>query len=489
MSTASRGDSVSGGGRATDGRTAIVVGSGPNGLAAAITLARAGVQVTVLEAADEIGGGTRSSEAILPGLVHDHCSAVHPMAVGSPFLRSLDLQRYGLRWAWPEIDCAHPLDGGRAGVLHRSVAETAAGLGADGRAWRLLFDRPVAAYDRFGADIMRPLLRLPRHPISLARFGIPAMASASLVAEIFHTVQARALFGGVAAHAFHPLHRPLSASIGLGILTAGHRHGWAVAVGGAQRITDAMAALLVDLGGKIETGVRVRSLSQLPPTDVTVWDLAPTAVADIIGDRLPSRITKAYRRFRYGPGAFKVDFAVEGGVPWTAEPARRAGTVHLGGTFAEIADTEREIHAGRMPERPFVLVGQQYLADPQRSVGTVHPVWTYAHVPNGYTGDATEAIITQIERFAPGFRDRIVGAIVRTAPGFAEYNPNYVGGNIMTGAKDIPQLVFGPRKTLQPYDIGLSGHYLCSAATPPGPGAHGMCGANAAARALRRLNR
>jgi phytoene dehydrogenase-like protein len=469
--------------------TAIVVGSGPNGLAAALTLARVDVQVTVLEAADTIGGGTRSGEAILPGLLHDHCSAIHPMAVGSPFLRSLDLERYGLNWAWPELDCVHPLDDGRSGVLHRSVAETAAGLGVDGRAWRLLFERPSAAYDLLGEDIMRPLLRLPRHPIRLARFGIPALVPASLLAEIFATEPARALFGGVAAHAFHPLQRPLSASIGLGILTAGHRHGWAVAEGGSQRITDAMAALLLDLGGKIETGIRVRSLSQLPPTDLVLWDLAPTAVADILGDRLPSRITRAYRRFRYGPGAFKVDFAVEGGVPWTSEPARCAGTVHLGGTFAEIAATERQIHAGTMPDRPFVLVGQQYLADTQRSVGNVHPLWTYAHVPQGYIGDATEAITAQIERFAPGFRDRIIGTAVRTTPEFADYNANYVGGNIMTGAKDIPQLLFGPRITLQPYDIGVPGHYLCSAATPPGPGAHGMCGANAAARALRRQGR
>ncbi|MEV6325029.1 NAD(P)/FAD-dependent oxidoreductase [Nocardia sp. NPDC051787] len=467
----------------------VVVGSGPNGLAAAITLARAGVQVTVLEAADEIGGGTRSSEAILPGLLHDHCSAIHPMAVGSPFLRNLDLERYGLQWAWPEIDCAHPLDDGSAGVLYRSVADTAGGLGADERAWRLLFERPVAAYDRIAGDIMRPLLRLPRHPISLARFGIPALAPATVLAGLFATEQARALFGGAAAHAFHPLHRPLSASIGLGILTAGHRYGWAVAVGGSQRITDALAAVLADLGGKIETGVHVRSAADLPPTDLTLWDVTPTAVADILGDRLPPRILEAYRRFRYGPAVFKVDFAVEGGVPWTAEPARRAGTVHLGGTFTEIAATERDIDSGHLPDRPFVLVGQQYLADPGRSAGSVHPVWTYAHVPHGYTGDATAAIITQIERFAPGFRDRIIGTSVRTTTEFAAYNPNYVGGNIMTGAKNIPQLLFGPRKSLHPYDIGIPGHYLCSAATPPGPGAHGMCGANAAARALDRLRK
>ncbi|MEU2037065.1 phytoene desaturase family protein [Nocardia niwae] len=466
--------------------TAVVVGSGPNGLAAAITLARAGSDVTVLEAADEIGGGTRTGEAIVPGLLHDHCSAVHPMAVGSPFLRDLDPARYGLSWAWPEIDCAHPLDDGTAGVLLRSVGETAAGLGSDGRAWRLLFERPVAGYDRMSDDIMRPLLRLPRHPIRLARFGIPALAPAATLAGLFRTPQAKGLFGGVAAHAFHPLHRPLSASIGLGILTAGHAYGWAVAAGGSRRITEAMAAALGDLGGKIETGARVRSLSDLPTADLTMWDLAPTAVAEIMGERLPPRIRKSYSRFRYGPGACKVDFAVHGGVPWTAEAARRAGTVHLGGTFAEIAATERDIHRGHMPERPFVLVGQQYLADPQRSVGDIHPIWAYAHVPHGYRGDATAAIIAQIERFAPGFRERVVGTSARSAAGFAEYNPNYVGGNIMTGAKDIPQLLFGPRLTLQPYDIGVPGHYLCSAATPPGPGAHGMCGANAARRALRR---
>jgi phytoene dehydrogenase-like protein len=469
--------------------TAVVVGAGPNGLAAAVALARAGVDVTVLEAADEIGGGTRSSTAILPGLLHDHCSAIHPMAVGSSFLQGLDLERYGLRWRLPDIDCVHPLDGGGAGVLHRSVTATAQGLGVDGRRWERLFAGPTASYDALSEDILGPLLRVPRHPIHLARFGIPALVPASLLARVFSTEEARGLFAGVAAHAFAPLHHPLSSSIGLGILTAGHRHGWAVAEGGSRRISDALAGLLVDLGGKIETGVRVRSVSELPVADVTMYDLAPTAVADILGDRLPPRVARAYRRFRYGPGAFKVDFAVDGGVPWTAEPARRAATVHLGGTLAEVAATEREIHAGRMPERPFVLIGQQYLADPERSVGDVHPLWTYAHVPNGYPGDATGAIIAQIERFAPGFRDRIVGMAVRTTGGFAEYNPNYVGGNIMTGAKNVPQLIFGPRPTLNPYDTGLAGHYICSAATPPGPGAHGMCGAHAASRALRQLRR
>ncbi|MHA6803770.1 phytoene desaturase family protein [Salinifilum ghardaiensis] len=467
--------------------TATVVGAGPNGLAAALVLARAGVRVTVLEAATEVGGGTRSGEALLPGLVHDHCSAFHPLAAGSGFLRELGLERYGLQWRLAEVDCAHPLDDGTAGVLHRSVAETAAGLGADGARWSRMFAGPAGEYEALAEDVLGPLLRVPHHPLRLARFGARAVLPASVLAGVFAGEAARALFGGVAAHALHPLHRPLSSSIGLGILAAGHRHGWAVAAGGSRSIAEAMAGLLLDLGGRIETGVRVRSASDLPAGEVTVFDLAPTAVADILGERLPPRVARAYRRFRYGPGAFKVDFAVEGGVPWTAEPARRAGTVHVGGTFAEVAAAERAVHAGRMPQRPFVLVGQQYLADPQRSVGTVHPVWSYAHVPNGYTGDATGAVIAQIERFAPGFRERIVGSAVRTPRGFAADNPNYVGGNIMTGAKNVPQLVFGPRTTLAPYDVGVPGHFLCSAATPPGPGAHGMCGAHAAERALRYL--
>ncbi|MEM6108516.1 NAD(P)/FAD-dependent oxidoreductase [Mycobacterium sp. 050272] len=465
--------------------TAVVVGSGPNGLAAAIRLAAKGVQVTVLEAAEEVGGGTRSTEAIVPGLLHDHCSAIHPMAVGSQFLNGFNLQRYGLSWRWPEIDCVHPLDDGSAGVLYRSVEQTAAGLGRDGSRWRLAFGYPASRFDALSDDIMGPLLRVPHHPLMLARFGAPTVLPASTFARAaFRTEKARALFGGVAAHAFRPLHYPMTSAIGMGIITAGHRHGWAVAAGGSQSIANAMVALLSDLGGKIETGVRVQNTSQLPPADVTMFDLAPSAVAGILGDRLPRRIAAAFTRFRRGPGAFKVDFAVEGGVPWTNPDAHRAGTVHLTGSYAELAAAERDIHAGRMPERPFVLIGQQYLADPQRSVGNTHPVWTYAHVPNGYAGDATEAIIAQIERFAPGFSERIVGHTVRTTTQMATFNANYAGGDIMTGSKDIRQLTFGPRITLSPYSIGIPGMYICSAATPPGPGAHGMCGANAANLAL-----
>jgi phytoene dehydrogenase-like protein len=469
--------------------TATVVGGGPNGLAPAAALAREGVQVTVFEAAEEVGGGARSGESLVPGLLHDHCSAFHPMAAGSPFLTSLGLDRYGLSWRWAQIDCAHPLDSGDAGLLYRSVGDTAAGLGGDGSRWRRAFGRPSAEYDQLAGDIMQPLLHMPSHPLVLARFGLPTLLPGSAFARLFGTEKGRALFGGVAAHAFRPLHYPLTSAIGAGIITAGHRWGWPVAAGGSGSITAALAALLDDLGGKIETGTPIRVASQLPPADVTLFDLAPEPVAALLDDTLPSRVARALRRFRRAPGVFKVDFAVEGGVPWANPDVGRAGTVHLGGSYAEIAATEREINAGRMPERPFVLVGQQYLADPQRSAGNIHPVYSYAHVPHAYAGDATKAIIAQIERFAPGFRDRIVGHAAYSPASFAAANPNFAGGDIITGAKDTRQLIFGPRATLSPYHLGIPGMYLCSAATPPGPGTHGMCGANAAAEALRYLRR
>jgi phytoene dehydrogenase-like protein len=464
--------------------TAVIVGAGPNGLAAAVALAKEGVDVTVLEAADKVGGGVRSADLTLPGLIHDVCSAIHPMAVGSPFLNGLNLERYGLRWLWPEVDCAHPLDDGSCGVLYRDIDATAHGLGADGPRWRGLFGRPSRNFDLLTEDIMGPLLRLPKHPLALARFGAPTPLPASVTARFFRTKQARALFGGVAAHTFRPLHYPMTSAIGLGIITAGHRFGWPVAAGGSQSITDALMTALTEFGGKVETGVRIDSAAQLPPADVTLFDLAPTHVSNILGDRLPRTVARGLSRFRYGPAAFKVDFAVEGGVPWTNADAGRAGTVHLGGQFAEIAQTEHDVHAGRMPARPFVLIGQQYLADPSRSVADVHPLWAYAHVPHGFTGDATEAIIGQIERFAPGFRERILATAVQSTTELPVYNPNYVGGDIVTGAKDVRQLVFGPRPTVHPYRLGVPGMYICSAATPPGPGAHGMCGANAAAEAL-----
>jgi phytoene dehydrogenase-like protein len=466
---------------------AVVVGSGPNGLAAAVALAREGVGVTVLEAADEIGGGTRSAELTVPGVLHDICSAVHPMAVGSPFLNSLDLTRHGLEWRWPEVDLAHPLDDGTAGVMLHSIEETAAGLGRDGPAWTRVFGSSSEHLGELTDDIFRPFLHPPRHPIRLLRFGLPAAAPATLLAKAWETPQARALFGGVAAHAIAPLNRPMSASVGMALICACHRFGWAVARGGSRTITAALAAVLRELGGKIETGVRVTSLDELPAADAVVLDLAPEGVAELAGDRLPARVARAYRRYRHGPGAFKVDLAVEDGVPWSNEACRRAGTVHAVGGFEELVVAEREVNRGRMPERPVVLVGQQYIADPERSVGNVHPVWSYAHVPSGYDGDATEAVIGQIERFAPGVRERIVATATRSPAEFAAHNQNYRGGDIITGANSPLQVLFRPRFALDPYSTGVPGVFICSAATPPGPGAHGMCGHNAAQSALRHL--
>lgn len=467
--------------------TAIVVGSGPNGLAAAARLARAGVAVTVLEASGTIGGGTRSSEMIVPGLVHDHCSAFHPIASGSPYLSALPLDSYGLRWLQPALDCAHPLDSGAAGVLSHSIDRTIAALGDDGRRWRQVFGPLAAGFDELIADATQPILRVPRHPLRLARFGAGAALPATTFARLWRTDEGKALWSGVAAHALYRLDRPFSSAVGLMLLVAAHAEGWLVAEGGSQSIADALAADIRAHGGVIETGQRVTAVRDLPTHDVLMLDVSPGIAADILGDQLPARVARAYRRYRHGAGAFKVDFAVEGGVPWTAPECREAGTVHVGGDADEVFAGELAVHRGQMPERPFVLVGQQYLADPSRSVGDIHPLWTYAHVPHAYGGDATEAIIRQIERFAPGFRDRIVGTAVRSTTDFSVYNANYVGGDIIGGASSPKQILFRPRVAIDPYATGVPGAYLCSASTPPGAGAHGMCGANAAARALSAL--
>jgi phytoene dehydrogenase-like protein len=466
---------------------AIIVGSGPNGLVCAALLARAGVRVTVLEAQERIGGGTTTSELTLPGLLHDDCSAVHVMAVGAPSLNGLGLERHGLQWCWPEVDLAHPLDGGGAGVVLRCIEATARGLGEDGRTWERVFGSPARGFGALSEDIMRPILHVPHHPLRLARFGLPAATSATLLARKFRTEQARALWGGCAAHAFRPLTQPLTSSVGMALICAGHAYGWPVARGGSRAISGALAAVVEEHGGRIETGRRVSALSELTEADAVVFDLAPHAVAELAGARLPERVARAYRRYKHGPGAFKVDLAVDGGVPWCNEAARRAGTVHVAGSFTEIVAGERLINRGLMPERPFVLVCQQSLADPTRARGDVHPVWTYAHVPNGYTGDATEMIIDQIERFAPGLRERIVGKAVRSTAEIFEHNENYLGGDIMTGANTPWQTVIRPRLALDPYSTGIPGVFICSAATPPGAGAHGMNGYNAARSVLADL--
>jgi phytoene dehydrogenase-like protein len=467
---------------------AVVVGSGPNGLAAALTLAADGVEVTVLEAADTLGGGTRSSELTLPGLIHDECSAAHPLAVDTPFSRRFDLTSHGLTWRWPEIQYAHPLDGGSGAAAWRSVEQTAAGLGDDGEAWRSLFGPLADRFDDITADFMRPILRKPDHPLLMARFGAYSGLPATLLAHRWSTPKAQALLAGVAAHAFRPFSAPMSSAIGVTLATAAHRYGWPVAEGGSGAISRAMISLLGEHGATLETGVRVTSLDELGSPDIVMLDVAPAAAVRIAGDRMPRRIARALTRYRHGPGTFKVDFAVEGDVPWTHAESRRAGTVHVGGSLREIAAAEREVSAGRMPQRPFVLVCQQHLADSSRSRGDVHPLYAYAHVPAGYSGDATAAIEAQIERFAPGFRDRILARHLRSATQMQAHNANYVGGDVVTGANDARQLVLRPRAALDPYSTGIHGVFLCSAATPPGAGAHGMCGYNAAASALRGLD-
>jgi phytoene dehydrogenase-like protein len=468
---------------------AVVVGGGPNGLAAAIHLARNGVDVQVLEAAETAGGGVKSGELTVPGVIHDHCSAFHPMGVGSPFWKELDLQRYGLNWKWPEIDCAHPLDDGTAGVLYQSIERTAAGLGSDGRRWQSALDDLATGFDSLARDLLRPVINVPRHPIRLAGFGLRAVLPATVMARWFHTEQARALFGGAAAHVYTRLDRPLTASLGLMILASGHRYGWPVAEGGSGSITSALAAALHAHGGAITTGLTVTSRADIPGADIVMLDLSPAGAYKIYGDVMPARIKRSYQRYRAGSAAFKVDFAIEGHVPWTNPDCGRAGTVHLGGTFAEMAEAERQRALGRMPQRPFVLVGQQYLADPSRSAGAINPIWAYAHVPFGYTGDATAAVADQIERFAPGFRERVIATASKSTAKLQADNPNYIGGDIIGGANDGLQLLFRPRLAFDPYFTGVPGVYLCSQSTPPGAGVHGLCGYYAAESALNRLRR
>ncbi|WP_418062167.1 phytoene desaturase family protein [Pimelobacter simplex] len=474
--------------------TAVVVGSGPNGLAGAIRLAQAGLSVTVLEAHERPGGGTRTSELTLPGLLHDDCAAFHPTGVASPYFRSLGLEDHGLRWRWPEIDLAHPLDDGRAGYATRSLAASAtASLGPDAARWQRVFEPMVRHFDDLVDEVFQPLTHVPRHPVTLGRFGTKALLPATWTTARFRDDPARALFSGVAAHVFGRLDTPLSGSVGLMLAAAAHAVGWPVAEGGTQSITRALLSVLTSLGGRVETGVRVTSLDHLrdltggPAPDVVLLDTAPAGVLALAGDRLPPRVRRALSRYTYGPAAFKVDLAVEGGIPWTNEACRRAGTLHLGGTAEEVAATEGRTARGGMPERPFVLLGQQYLADPSRSRGDVHPVYAYAHVPHGYDGDATAAVLGQIERFAPGFRERVLATATRGPAALEAANANYVGGDISAGANTARQVAFRPRIALSPYALGIPGVYLCSSATPPGAGVHGMGGFHAAETALRQL--
>jgi phytoene dehydrogenase-like protein len=445
------------------------------------------MEVTVHEAASAPGGGARSAELTLPGLLHDECSGFHPFATDSVFARAFDLEAEGLHWAWPEVQYAHPLDAGGGASAVRSLDDTARGLGADERRWRAFMGPVEQRFDTIAAEFLQPILHVPRHPLHLARLGVRAPAPAALTARMFRTEEGKALWAGLAAHGFTPFSTPLSSAIGTALGAAAHRYGWPVALGGSGAIVGAALRMLATLGGRIELSSPVHDLRDLQPADIVMLDTAPSIAARIGEHVLPAGTRRAYRRFEHGPAAYQLALAVEGGLPWTYLPARRAGTVHVSGSYAETAHAERVVSRGAMPERPFVLLGQQHVADPGRGRGGLVPIDCYAHVPTGFTGDATEAILRQVERFAPGARERIVAVVPRSPRDIQRHNPNFVGGDIVTGLKSPVQLLLGPRKRIDPYATGAPGVYLCSAAVPPGPGAHGVGGHLAALSALRRL--
>ena len=467
---------------------AVVVGAGPNGLSAAVTLAQAGWRVKVVEAKETIGGGARSAELTLPGFVHDVCSAIYPMTIGSPYLSTLPLEEHGLRWVQPPVALAHPLDDGTAGVVARGdFAATGESLGLqdDARAWRRLFEPLARGWTSLAEDALAPL-RFPRHPFFMARFGFLGLRSgAGLARGRFSGPQARALFAGVAAHSFLPLESIPTAAVGLMLTASGHAVGWPQPVGGAQRVPDALASILTAAGGTIETGWQVGALTELPPARAYLLDLTPAQLLRWGGLRWPDSYRRRLARFRYGPGVFKMDWALSGPIPWRAEACRRAGTVHVGGTLEEISLSERDAFEGRVTERPFVLVGQASLFDPTRAPAGSHTAWAYCHVPNGSTVDRSAAIEAQIERFAPGFRDLVLARHCVNTAALEAYNPNCVGGDINGGAGTLAQLFTRPVARLVPYSTPDPRVFICSSSTPPTGGVHGMCGYHAAQAVLR----
>lgn len=451
---------------------AVVVGSGPNGLAAGIRLAQAGCSVVLLEGSDTIGGGARTAELTFPGFLHDTCSAIHPLGLGSPFFSTLPLQKYGLEWIQPDVPVAHPLDDGTAVVLQRELATASP-------AWRKLFEPLVKHWRALTEEFLQPILRIPRHPMLMGRFALCGLRSAkSLVGSWDERDQA--LFAGLAGHSFLPLDEMPSAAFGIVLGLLAHAVGWPMPRAGSQEISNALAAHFLSLGGVIETGRAIRSLKELPPARAVLLDVTPRQFNQITNQG-------CYERFRYGPGIFKIDYALNAAIPWKAKDCARAGTIHLGGTFAEIANAERQIWEGKLPERPFVLLAQQSLFDPTRAPAGKHVAWAYCHVPHASSADATNLIDAQIERFAPGFRDCILARATKNCAEMERYNPNYVGGDINGGATIFRQLIARPTLSLNPYRTPVLGVFLCSSSTPPGGGVHGMCGFHAANAALRLL--
>jgi phytoene dehydrogenase-like protein len=468
---------------------AVVVGSGPNGLTAAIALARAGVSVQVLERAERIGGGMRTEELTLPGFQHDVCSAIHPLAVASPFLRQLPLAEHGVEWIEPPAALAHPFDDGTAALLERSPTATGATLGQDARAW----SRHVGPLARDAEPLLEDLLgppRLPRHPFALARFGLQAgLPASSFARTAFRGERARGFFAGMAAHSMLPLSQPATAGYGLVLALLGHAVGWPLVRGGSQQLAEALASYVRALGGTIETGRQVDTLAELDGASVVLLDTGPRELLRLAGPRLGGLYRRSLERFRYGPGVFKLDWALDAPIPWRATECTRAATVHLGGTLEQIAASERAPSHGATAAVPFVLLAQQSLFDPTRAPEGRHTAWAYCHVPNGSTADLTDRIERQVERFAPGFRERILARSALGPAWFEQHNPNYVGGDINGGAGDVLQLFARPVARISPYTTPLPGVFLCSSSTPPGGGVHGMCGYHAAEAALRHLAR
>jgi phytoene dehydrogenase-like protein len=448
------------------------------------------VRVTVLEAGERVGGGSRTAELTLPGFQHDVCSAVHPLGIGSPFFRQLPLEEYGLRWIHPDIAMAHPFDDGTAAVLHHSLDETAAGLREDGDRYRSLM-RPLAEdWDRLAPAVLGPILRVPSRPFGMARFGLAAMRSAiGLARSRFRSPRTRALFVGLSAHANVRLDGRFSASFGMVLGAAAHAGGWPVAEGGSQAIANALSKHLEALGGQVRTCERIDSLEQVSDADAVLFDLSPRQLLDVAGDRLRGHYRERLGRFRYGPGVFKLDYALSGPIPWTAVDCRRAGTVHVGGTMEEIVASEHAVARGVHPERPYVIVAQQSLFDSTRAPEGQHTLWAYCHVPNGSQLDMSHRIEAQIERFAPGFGDLILARHITSPAELEAYNGNYIGGDIAAGAHDGLQLFMRPTVRFSPYTTSNPQLFICSASTPPGAGVHGMCGYFAAQAALKRLKR
>lgn len=456
---------------------AVVVGSGPNGLAAAVELTRSGRRVLVVEGSDTIGGGTRTEELTLPGYLHDVCAAIHPLGVASPFFRSIGVGD----WIQPEIPFTHPLDGGRAGVIYRSVDATAAGLGPDGARYRRYVGSLVDHSDDLVAEVLGPLRFPPRHPATLGRFGLPGLLPASAAAGRLKTEEARALLAGLAAHAIAPFTSPLTGALSTLFAVLAHARGWPLVRGGSQRIAEEMADLVAAGGGSVQTGRMITSDTDLPATETILLDVMPGAALQLLGRRIDPPTRRRLARWNHGPGVFKVDWALDGPIPWADDASKRTATVHVGGTYHEVAAAERAVHTGHHPERPFIILAQQSLFDPTRAPGDGQTAWAYCHVPVGSNRDMTAAVEAQIERFAPGFRDRILARHAMDPASYQAHNPNYVGGDIAGGAFSVRRLL--RLGTSRPYRIG-EGAYLCSSATPPGPGVHGMCGYYAARAAI-----